>query len=403
MKATPREFLTAPGLLAAGIFLIPGLCLAAGKPHPPTAGQECQACHAAVRQRKVLHSPVKDGQCGLCHQIPAAGGLASLTESPEKLCLLCHDKENFTAKFVHGPVAVGGCVACHDPHGSENLKLVRAKGRALCVTCHTDMDARLVAAKFRHKPVETECVTCHDPHASNLKFQLKAAAPQLCAACHVDLMKRSRAAQVKHPPVTEARACLNCHDPHVAEHRPQLRADGIATCLACHDRPVKTAGGALTDMKSLLAANKDHHGPIREKNCSGCHQPHGSQDFRLLVKRYPKEFYAPFQPENFALCFGCHESTIPRDERTTTLTDFRDGNRNLHFVHVNQAVKGRTCRSCHETHASNLPSHIRASVPFGKWELPVNFQKAANGGTCSPGCHAPKSYDRGPAKKAGLD
>ena len=169
----------------------------------------------------------------------------------------------------------------------------------------------------------------------------------------------------------------------------------MATCLGCHDRKLKAGGAELADIKTLLAQNPDHHGPVRDGDCAGCHQPHGSQNFRLLAQAYPKEFYAPFKEENFALCFTCHDAALSRDERTTTLTDFRNQDRNLHFLHVNRAVKGRTCRACHETHASTLPSHIRKAVPFGNWELPVNYAKSPGGGSCAPGCHAAQAYDRG--------
>jgi len=65
-----------------------------------------------------------------------------------------------------------------------------------------------------------------------------------------------------------------------------------------------------------------------------------------------------------------------RDKETTTLTNFRDGKRNLHFLHVNRPEKGRTCRACHETHASTHPKHIRDAVPFGKvnWPLELKYQ-----------------------------
>ena len=78
------------------------------------------------------------------------------------------------------------------------------------------------------------------------------------------------------------------------------------------------------------------------------------------------------------------------------LTDFRNGDRNLHHVHVNRERKGRTCRACHETHASSRDKHIRDSVPFGEggWELPIGFERRANGGSCAPGCHTPYAYDR---------
>jgi predicted CXXCH cytochrome family protein len=80
------------------------------------------------------------------------------------------------------------------------------------------------------------------------------------------------------------------------------------------------------------------------------------------------------------------------------LTNFRNGDKNLHFVHVNQA-KGRTCRACHEVHASKRPFHIREAVPFGDsgWELEINYQRSQDGGSCSPGCHKTRAYSRSEA------
>ena len=76
------------------------------------------------------------------------------------------------------------------------------------------------------------------------------------------------------------------------------------------------------------------------------------------------------------------------------LTGFRNGNLNLHFLHVNRE-KGRSCRTCHEVHAGNQAKHIRNDVPFGKaWMLPIDFTENRNGGTCVAGCHKPKDYNR---------
>ena len=81
-------------------------------------------------------------------------------------------------------------------------------------------------------------------------------------------------------------------------------------------------------------------------------------------------------------------------DKTQDLTDFRNGDLNLHFMHVNKDPRGRTCRACHETHASNLPKHIREKVPYGSWVLPIQFTKTDTGGSCLPGCHIAKGYDR---------
>ena len=44
------------------------------------------------------------------------------------------------------------------------------------------------------------------------------------------------------------------------------------------------------------------------------------------------------------------------EERSKTVTDFRYGNVNLHKLHVNRE-KGRTCRACHNIHASDQYDH----------------------------------------------
>jgi hypothetical protein len=81
------------------------------------------------------------------------------------------------------------------------------------------------------------------------------------------------------------------------------------------------------------------------------------------------------------------------DKRTTSLTNFRNGDRNLHFLHVNRE-KGRTCLACHEVHAGSQERKIRVSTPFGEWKIPIKFSMTSTGGTCAASCHVEKKYDR---------
>ena len=84
-----------------------------------------------------------------------------------------------------------------------------------------------------------------------------------------------------------------------------------------------------------------------------------------------------------------------KDAQTTTLTNFRDGSRNLHFLHVNKADMGRTCRACHDVHAAKQDHIIRDGVPYGSkgWVLKLNYKQTPTGGTCEKTCHAAKTYD----------
>ena len=95
------------------------------------------------------------------------------------------------------------------------------------------------------------------------------------------------------------------------------------------------------------------------------------------------------------MLIGYIRNEIATKNSTETLTDFRNGKLNLHFVHVNRE-KGRSCKACHEVHAGNQEKHIAFEVPYGKsnWMLPIKYTKTETGGTCVVGCHKEKPYDR---------
>lgn len=410
----------------------PGACLASGchadikdhaVMHGPAAVGACDACHttvdvqqhtfALVREAKDLclfchemnvegaetvHEPLKTGDCLACHD--PHGGTSRLVlkaESPSALCAQCH-KDVFAGKStVHGPVAAGACAACHSPHASSHPHLLLVEGRDLCLQCHTSTKEQVETMRYVHGPVNTDCTACHDPHASDHPMMLHAEKKELCLSCHEAIKHIVDTATTQHAAVTTDQECLNCHEAHASDYASILQTDMKDLCLKCHDRSIKMPDGRdLANMKAVLATGKSLHGPVAQGNCAACHEIHGGGNFRLLIKEYPPQFYAPFREESYALCFSCHEKDLVHDEKTTALTNFRNGDTNLHFLHVNKEKKGRTCRACHETHASNKENHIRDSVPFGTggWPLPINFEKLADGGKCAPGCHLPYEYNR---------
>ncbi|UCH82173.1 MAG: hypothetical protein JSW20_05950 [Nitrospiraceae bacterium] len=355
----------------------------------------CYSCHDNFRAAKFTHSPVEEGECTSCHNPHGSDFKFQMVSKGGEVCFECHDDGIIKEKWVHGPAAVGGCIACHEPHVSDNKANLRAKGSELCYMCHTDKSESIQKAAFVHQPVSEDCTGCHNPHSAAKEFMLDSGSPELCLGCHEDKKEQLSMVKVKHGALARDKSCLNCHDAHMSQIAKNLTMEPMDLCLSCHDREYKRENGdSVMNITKWLADNKEHHGPIKQKDCSGCHDPHGSNSFRILRNDYPPTFYKPFAVENYNLCFGCHEKTIALDPDTTKLTNFRNGNQNLHFLHVNKAIKGRTCRACHETHASNFPKHIRESVPFGVWDLPVNYEKTDSGGSCAPGCHKIKKYDR---------
>ena len=196
--------------------------------------------------------------------------------------------------------------------------------------------------------------------------------------------------------MTTGAKCSNCHNPHAANVEHLLTKLPYDLCITCHakDDLKDTDGRKLTNFKTLLAQNPELHGPVADKDCSACHNPHGGENFRLLNHEYPAQFYSAYDPKLYALCFECHEESILSKPDTTTLTQFRNGSTNLHFVHVNKAERGRTCRACHEVHAAKQKHQIREGVPYGSkgWILKINYTKTANGGSCEKTCHETRSY-----------
>jgi predicted CXXCH cytochrome family protein len=295
-------------------------------------------------------------------------------------------------------VAAGACTICHDPHASDHAGLLFAEPLDLCFKCHTTMQARITSKPYKHAPATEDCAACHDPHGADNKMFLKSTMPGLCTDCHDEIDDLLAEATVGHDALTSEGSCANCHDPHASDVEHILAKEPMDLCLSCHDKELKSGEGKLINVAQLLRDGPNHHGPIRQRNCTACHTDiHGGARFRLLKGAYPAEFYAPFAIGRYAFCFECHEPDLVTEERTDKLTGFRNGDRNLHFLHVNRKVKGRTCRACHETHASKKPRHITESVPFGDWRIPINYAKTETGGSCLPGCHKRYGYDRNEA------
>ena len=357
----------------------------------------CTFCHigGGGPPGKVAHKPFADGECLTCHNPHGGANRVMLrTEDLAALCESCHGDTKRNRKFLHGPVTTGSCAACHNSHRSSSPHLLTMDVRDLCMSCHEKMESQIKNAKVLHKPIEQDCRQCHEVHASDHLKHLKQDPVKLCASCHENVMTQV-VAEFKHSPATTGEACLSCHTSHGSDLAKLMKDEPSKTCLSCHDKPIELPGGRIVaTMESVADEKQFKHGPLRENDCSGCHVSHGSANAHLLAKPYSPDFYQPFTLEKYELCFSCHDKELVTLEKTEGLTGFRNGDRNLHYLHVNKPDKGRNCRSCHQTHTSSLPMHLRETVPFGKWELPIGFSQSENGGSCKSACHEEYGYDR---------
>jgi predicted CXXCH cytochrome family protein len=338
----------------------------------------CASCHEPFKKANV-HAPVKEGTCTTCHD-PHSSSEPKLLSAPAKeLCVTCHS-DHVEFKVVHGPVSAGECTICHTPHESASKALLTKEGAAICYDCHVDIQ-ELMKKKNVHAAIEGGCTSCHNPHGSVNAKLLSENGAALCYSCHSAIGETVEKAKVIHAPLKTEKGCASCHSPHAADQAKLLAQPEKETCVGCHK-------AILTTSMTFL------HKPIAEGKCTPCHDPHGSPNPKLLVKSFPAEPYVPYTDKEFELCFGCHNRDLLRYPDTSFATGFRDGERNLHFLHVNNKQKGRSCKLCHSVHGADNPKLIAEKVLFGSWNLPLKFVKSENGGSCAPGCHRPQKYER---------
>ncbi len=388
--------------------------------HGPVAANTCDACHRPTgakahtfelsRQKAelctychefdtgampVVHAPVRTGECLGCHN-PHGGAnnqMVRETSTPQ-LCGRCHENVALGKRFLHHPVQTGECNACHRPHAARYPKLLDTTGTDLCLSCHRDFAARMTKVRFTHKALEEGCTKCHDVHGSAYPMQVTQALPELCLSCH-ETIKESTQAAYQHPAALGERACLTCHTAHGGDLARLMCDLPVRVCMNCHEREIEMkAGGVVAAVAEVNEPGMFKHAPIRDGQCGGCHSTHGGDQPLLLRRTYATEFYQRFSADKYDLCFGCHDEQLAEREPAQGLTGFRNGEHNLHFVHVAKGDRGRSCQACHSTHATKYDQLIRDWVPYGKWRLPIRFQKTPTGGTCVTGCHPAFSYDR---------
>jgi predicted CXXCH cytochrome family protein len=288
------------------------------------------------------------------------------------------------------------CAGCHSEKGIRRFDHQALGLEKECGECHGDVASVAAGVSYRHPPLEQGCEACHDPRVSDQPFFLLEAESTLCFSCHESVRECYQLATVMHGPASEGHNCSTCHNPHGSPQPRLLSRARDKQCLGCHDRSIEASDGrSLTNVAARLSASLNRHIPAREDNCIRCHQPHAGVRGSLLREAYPASFYADYTEHTYDLCFDCHDEQLATAESPLIETGFRDGDTNLHKLHLNRR-KGRTCRVCHDPHASDLPFLIRKSVQFndGAWSFPMGYTQIPRGGRCAPACHAPMEYLR---------
>lgn len=372
--------------------------------HPKGKGNEfkltedkselCFDCHDEPDEKLMSHEAFASGECTSCHS-PHSSNNPSLLKSENvgELCAECHDVDNKENMVKHGPAVSGQCNVCHEPHQSANTSLLKEEPPQLCFNCH-EKNKEMLNLPTVHGAYEGSCTECHNPHNSKYEFLVKEAIPGLCFECHDDMKDEFKSAKSVHKIINQDKSCISCHSPHASKTQTLLVKEGKDLCFTCHNKEYKDDDRTLANIYKIVTESKYPHEAVADGDCTDCHFPHSSDNFYLLNSKFPFGSYAKgADPENFSLCFECHESDALKLEKTTSATNFRNGNINLHYLHISKN-KGRNCTLCHNVHGSNNPHIIADKVQFGKWQMPLNYKATENGGSCAPGCHGRLKYIR---------
>ncbi|MEW6428097.1 MAG: cytochrome c3 family protein [Thermodesulfobacteriota bacterium] len=237
----------------------------------------------------------------------------------------------------------------------------------------------------RHVGRELQSEDCRRCHEVSEGHERPAAAekttPQvdmgICAGCH------PFAGAYWHPPAA-ANDCQACHVYH-SEEKPALRPGNKETiCTGCH----------LAFVESGTMQHITDKDGTKSTDCSYCHSAHVSSFPALLAAPLEGATYVSYGDQTYSFCFSCHNRNMLQFADTMHYTSFRDGKKNLHYIHSNKRRRGINCRVCHEIHQAKAPSLMAERTPYGEWQMPIHFKKTENGGSCAPGCHPLKTYER---------
>lgn len=261
-----------------------------------------------------------------------------------------------------------------------------------CIKCHQDLFLKPNKHDSKTNKVCEDCHLISPLEHPKEKVGLLKKMPELCFSCHEatkDLVSNSG---FVHKPVSDEKSCSNCHSSHSSDQNKLLVSNRKDLCISCHNKPIVTDNKTLSNFEKLRNATKVLHPPFED--CEKiCHNPHASNDSRLLDIAFPKNNYLSVSADSFALCWECHGSDMIEKPISKGASSFRNGDRNLHYLHVH-GEKGRNCVICHSPHATNNEHLIREKVSFGKWEFNMNYTSDENGGSCAPACHSEKKYVR---------
>jgi len=201
---------------------------------------------------------------------------------------------------------------------------------------------------------------CLSTAASDAQFKLKAGARgNLCLKCHTNFQDKIKQKYL-HTPLKN-KECSGCHNPHTSSYGKMMAADSKSVCSHCH--------AAMTSSKA-----KSTHKVVADGQCMKCHDPHAAANKNNLIK------------EGKQLCFSCHSKL----------------GENISKVKHKHSPVESNCLTCHLAHSSDgglflLKKDVtQLCLDCHRADKPIFIKKHMNypvAKTLCTGCHNPHGSD----------
>jgi len=263
-------------------------------------------------------------------------------------CAGCHDE--ISTHFKKNPHATletnkkrgwetKACESCHGPgsvHAETNSaddirspkNMKAASIDEMCLSCHKNQPTHVGRLQSSHARNSVPCTSCHNMHKTGaestaVQYRQASGINKQCSTCHPDVWASFQKVY-RHKLNEGAMSCTSCHNPHASflNRNMRLTSGNEPGCLGCH-----------SDKRGPFVFE---HAPVKNEPCRICHEVHGSNNPRMLIRA-----------QVLNLCMECH-SNVPGLKQATTIGGVPTA------FHDLRSPRYQNCTICHQKiHGSN--------------------------------------------------
>jgi predicted CXXCH cytochrome family protein len=202
-------------------------------------------------QQYIFHTAENEKDCEACHNLDPGLGDLNPVRPEDSPCYSCH-KNKMVSANLHVPSKKWECLQCHEMKKGVQKYSVPKPVEPLCYRCHGKQVTGWKNMKMIHGPTGVgQCTLCHDPHGTDWPALTRMQATDLCVNCHSEkdsgkhviagFFGKGHPTRGVPDPINIGKefSCASCHNPHGSNNAKLLRKDNAnmgVFCNACHKK-----------------------------------------------------------------------------------------------------------------------------------------------------------------------